>query len=882
MKARPPRPVLNFLRWFCREDYLDEVEGDLVELFEKQHRHSPAAARWKFAGNVICYLRPEYMKVFQSRPSSYTALSMTMIQNYIKLAFRNLRKRTAFSIINITGLALGVCTCLIILNYIDFETSYDNFHTHASDLYRINRTLIQNGERKIPHVMTTYGLGPALETDLPEVKHYIRTHEEEAVLQYQPEAGEAKAFHENKILIADSTFFQAFTFKSLAGNLPSALNDPNSMVLTQTAARKYFGSENPLGKTVTLSGGRMNGDYSITAVMEDIPGNSHFGFDILVPMHNIFLTKQYQQDDGWGWNNFTTYIQLNEGASVQRAEQKLPDFCQRRLDPKWKDINGRMELKLQPLQNIHLQPGLRVNVETVNPGTIYFFGVIAGFILFIAWINYINLSTARAMERAREVGIKKAIGAFRSELIVQFLCESVVINFIGIVLAVSLAVLLLPSLRNITGHELAFNFAYIRLWFVLAGLFFIGTFASGIYPALVLSSFKITKVMKGQSDGRGFSLRKALVVFQFAASLILIAGTLVVYRQIHFMQAQDKGLQMDQMLVVAGPGTIKWTVAQQKLAIFKEEALKINGVKEVATSGAIPGGGHNWGADVRKSGAAVTENKLGSVVWVDPDFIPTYNIPFVAGKNFDSSIRSDMEGVIINEASLDAYNLGTAEQALHEQLVMGEDTATIIGILKNYNWSSLKTDYVPFLFRADTIIPPKISIHLQAQNIPAAVDAIGKLYKELIPGEPFEYTFLDDSFNAQYKSDQQFGNIFGMFASLAVAISCLGLWGLASFTTAQRLKEIGVRKVLGASVSSIVILLSGQFMRLVLIAAVIALPVVWYGSDTWLHSFAFRIGLGLDLFLLPVVVLTLIALLTVSIQVFKGAITNPAKVLRSE
>jgi putative ABC transport system permease protein len=363
---------------------------------------------------------------------------------------------------------------------------------------------------------------------------------------------------------------------------------------------------------------------------------------------------------------------------------------------------------------------------------------------------------------------------------------------------------------------------------------------------------------------------------------MLIAGTLVVYRQIHFMQVQDKGLQMDQMLIVAGPGTIKWNVAKQRLAIFKEEAMKINGVKEIATSGAIPGGGHNWGADVRKSGAALAENKSGSVVWIDPDFIPTYNIPFVAGKNFDPAIKSDMNAVIINEASLDVYDLGTAEQALHQQLVMGEDTATIIGILKNYNWASLKSDYIPFLFRADTIIPPQISIHLQAQNIPTAVDAIGKLYKELIPGEPFEYTFLDDSFNAQYKSDQQFGNIFGMFASLAVAISCLGLWGLASFTTAQRLKEIGIRKVLGASVSSIVMLLSGQFMRLVFIASIIALPIVWYGSRTWLHSFAFRIALGLDLFILPIAILTFIALLTVSLLVFKGAITNPARVLRSE
>jgi putative ABC transport system permease protein len=806
-----------------------------------------------------------------------------MLKNFFVLAIRNLLKRKLFSFINIFGLAMGICACLVILNYIEFETSYDDFNIHSASIYRLNRTSSQNGEKNSPIVVTTYGLGPALATDLPEVKRYIRTHGESAVVIHQPEAGEAKAFHEDKIQVVDSTFFHAFTFKAIAGNLKSALDDPNSIVLTASAAQKYFGDADPIGKTMTVSGGRMNGEYAVSAIMEDVPENSHFVFDMLLPMHNIFLSGQYRKDDGWGTNNFVTYVQLHDEANRETAEQKLPDFCERRLNPKWKHVNIRMELTLQPLRDIHLHPGLRVDVETVSRSTLYFFGVIGAFILFIAWVNYINLSTARAMERAREVGIKKTIGAIRSELIIQFLMESVLINFIAIVLAVGLAIALLPLLGGIIGKKLSFDFNDLRLWFILIILFFAGALASGIYPAFVLSSFRITRALKGQGrEDRGFSLRKALVVFQFAASLLLIAGTFVVYRQINFMQQQDKGLQMDQMLVVSGPGTLKWKEAQQRLAVFKEEARKIPGVEAVATSGAIPGGGHNWGSDVRRSGAAVTDFKLGRIVWIDPDFIPTYDIPLLAGRNFDPHIKSDMQSAIINEASLDAYGLGTPEQALNEQLILdGGDTVAIVGVLKNYNWSSLKSEHTPFLFLADAIVPGRVSIHLSGA-IHSSIEAIGKLYTEMIPGEPYEYYFLDDFFNAQYKSDQQFGKIFGLFAILAVVISCLGLWGLASFTTSQKLKEISVRKVLGATTGSIVYLLSRQFLMLVLIAGILAIPLAWYGINSWLHGFAFRIGIGWDLFVIPIVILAAIALLTVSFQVIKGAAVNPAKILRSE
>lgn len=802
-----------------------------------------------------------------------------MIRNFLLLAYRNLRKRASFSFVNIFGLALGMCVCLTILRYIDFETSYDDFHANADALFRINRTLIRDGERQQPNVMTTYGMGPALQEDLPEVKHFIRTHGGNSVVSVKRADGESKAFHEYNMLIVDSTFLDAFSFEVLAGDMGGALDDPNNIVFTRSMAMKYFGGLDAIGEDVKLNGGRMNGDYVVSAIVEDVPGNSHFTFGFLLPMHNIFLEGQYKEQDGWGTNNFITYVQLNDGASVSSASSRLPAFVDRYLNPRWKDV-GTFELRLQPLSDIHLETGIRHDVSTISPETLYFFGLIAAFILMIAWINYVNLSTARAMERAREVGIMKTIGARRNELVMQFLLESVIVNLFAVFVAVMLSLFLVPKLGVVLGKPLALNLLDYRLWSVLAGLFIAGTLASGVYPAFVLSSYKIGTALKATRDG--FSMRKVLVVFQFGCSLLLLAGTLVVYRQISFMQSQDTGLQLDQMLVAPGPGTISWSDAKRRLATFKEEVIKIPGVEAVTTSGALPGAGYNWGADIRRVGKEARDFQLGCVVWVDPDFLSTYNIPLVAGRNFDERKASDMKALIINEASLKAFDLGTAEQALSQQLVMDGDTASIIGVVQNYNWNSLKSEVTPFLFGADTIVPANLSIHVRSGELRSTTKAIGDLYQELIPGEPFEYYFLDDSFNAQYQSDTRFGQIFGLFATLAIAISCLGLWGLASFTTSQRMKEIGVRKVLGASVLSIVVMLCNQFLKLVIVASLLTLPLAWYGMDNWLSQFAFRIGITWQLFVVPVTLLAVIALLTVGIQVIKGAYTNPAKVLRAE
>jgi len=811
-----------------------------------------------------------------------------MFKNFFTLAFRNLMKRKVYSFINIFGLAIGVAVCLVILNYVDFELSYDSYHKNAENIYRTTTTSYRNGELRGTSPLSGYAQGPALLADIPEVKTYVRTHPMYggAVVSYKKEGTDPQSFKEDNIQFVDSTFLDVFTYTALHGDLNTALDDPTSIVITRKMADRYFGNaEDVLGKTLQVSGGWSDGDYQVTAVIEDVPQNSHLNFDFLIPIHKLLTNGQYQNDNGWGWYNFITYVELHPHTDSKTVEGKLPAFIDKYEGKELAESNSKNVLNLQPIRSIHLNPGyVNDSSPTVGMNTIYFFIVISIFILAIAWINYINLSTARAMERAREVGIKKSIGAIRSQLVTQFLSESVLVNFLGVTLAVLMAILLLPLLGEIVGKDFAFNFSDPRFWLVLFGLFLAGSLISGAYPAFVLSSFNVTEVLKGKSDkiGGGFSLRKVLVVFQFASSLMLIAGTFAIYRQMNFMRHQDKGLTMDQMLIVNGPKIVQPETARSRMISLKNELKELHGVQGVTTSGAIPGGGYNWGTSMRRDGALQEEGKTGSVVWIDPDFITTYGITVLAGRSFNPEIRSDMESVLINEAALTAFGLGTPENALKERIIVGGDTTAIVGVLKNYHWNSLKTEHAPWLFKADTISWRAFSIHLDGKNMNETIGAVEAKYKEAFPGNPFDYYFLDDFFNKQYKDDQQFGKIFSLFAMLAIVIACLGLWGLASFTTTQKLKEIGIRKVLGASVSSIMTLLSWQFFKLVLIASVIAIPITWYGIDSWLGSFAFRIGLQWDMFVVPVVILMLLALGTVSLQILRGANINPAKILRSE
>jgi putative ABC transport system permease protein len=601
-------------------------------------------------------------------------------------------------------------------------------------------------------------------------------------------------------------------------------------------------------------------------------------------MHDLLMTDHYKNSNGIGTEgNFVTYVELNSFTNLNTLKQKASDFIGRFQGEELRKSNSKVMLAFQPIKDIHLSPGLDLELSpTMSVNTIYFFGLISVFILIIAWVNYINLATARATERAREVGIKKALGVQRNQLISQFLFESVLLNFVSVAFAIAVAYMLTPILGQIIGKNIFLDFADPTLWILVTTIFLLGSFVSGAYPSFVLSSLKTLTTLKGGVDkmNKGFSLRSALVVFQFTSSIILISGAFAIYRQVFFMQKENKGFDSNQILIVNGPGQRENN--DTYLESLKTELKRNSFIQNVATSEAIPGGGYNWGTGMRKVGVSKEESQGGGVIWVDPDFIDVYKLNIVSGKIWDYDIASDMQAVLINEAAVKAFGFSIPEKAVGEKIIASDDTLKILGVLKNYHWNSLKSAHTPFVLAAKRISHKSFSIKLSGKNHPQSIEAIEKQYKAIFPNSPFEYYFLDDFYNNQYKDEQQFQKIFSAFAVLAITIACLGLWGLALFVTNQKLKEISIRKIHGASPKRIFYFLSFHFLKPILIASAFAIPFTWIGIDRWLERFAFRIEMTTDLFILPILLLSVIAFGTIGIHVLRASIINPVKLLRSE
>lgn len=798
-----------------------------------------------------------------------------MFFNHLKITLRNLLKQKAHTVINVFGLAIGLSVCLVIWKYVDFETSFEKSHVKSDRIYRVVSSLYTDGSKE---QWGGYDLGPSLQSELPEIKDFARTHGNNAIVSYQSATGSKKSFREKNMIITDPVFLDMFSFKVLQGNASTPLQDPYSVVLTSSMAKKYFGKTDPIGKKLIFEEGNIPGDYIVTAVIEDLPVNTHFVFDFILPIQNLLQIKFFKDGNNKRWDNFFTYIERHEKSTISSLEEKIPAFVKKYRGSD-KTINPAAALQFQPLLDIHYSPNLNQPSSQLN--TIYFFELIAAFILVIAWINYINLSTARATERAREVGVKKAIGVSRNQLIKQFILESFLINFLGVALAIGLTFALLPAVNQIVNGALDLNFAQPQLWIIATLLFLTGSIASGAYPALVMSSFKTTEMIRGKFAQRGsFSLRNALVVFQFASSLLLLIGTLVIYRQVKFMQAAGTGLDTNQMLIVKGP-EVATKGLEKKIVAFKNELLRHSSITNVSASFSVPGTGAYWSMRMYRLGATPEKGQVGDITFVDTDFIKTYCISLIAGKSWAPGVASEEKYVVINEEAVRAFGLGTNEQALHQRIVVNRDTLGILGVMKNHHWNSLKHPYSPLLLGVEDIPSNLISIRLNG-NVHQAIEHIKKEYRSFFPGDQFNYYFLDDYFNAQYKSEDQFTKLFSLFSIFAIVIACLGLWGLASFTTIHRLREISIRKVLGASVKSICLLLSKQFMKPLFMGSVIAVPLAWYGSNLWLTDFPYRMKMSLGIFVLPVVVLSLIALLTVSVQTIKASLADPVKNLKSD
>ncbi len=808
-----------------------------------------------------------------------------MIKNYFKIAYRSLWKNKGYSAINIFGLAVGLATCLLIMVYVIDELSYDRYNENADRIYRVDGDIRFGGNHFILAVAPD-PMGPTLKKDYPAVEQYTRFRGYGGFLVKKGNDN----LREDRVIYADSTLFDVFTLPVISGDAKTALVAPNTIVITEKIARKYFNSTDVIGQSLIMND---TSNYKITAVIKNIPAQSHFDFDFFVSMSSIEESRQ----NNWVSNNFNTYILLKKGSDPKILEAQFPGMIEKYVGPQVKQVmnitmddfkkSGNWDRNsLTPLLQIHLHSNKTAELgPNGNMLYIYIFSSIAILILLIACINFMNLSTARSSGRAKEVGIRKVLGSLRGNLIKQFLTESILISFLALLLALIFSVLLLPYFNQLAGKEMSIGFLS-NPWLLpaLIALVLIVGFLAGSYPAFFLSAFQPIEVLKGKLAG-GFKnswLRSGLVVFQFWISIILLISTGIIYRQLNYIRSKDLGFNREQVLVMRNTNALG---TQAKA--FKNEVLKIPGILNLTMTGFLPTSA--WRSDNPLFPDAIPDQKraLSAQIWnIDENYIPTLGMQIIKGRNFSEQFLTDSSGIILNEA---AVNLLGFKDPIDKPLYsMNSFTDSkdltklhVIGVIKNFNFNSLREQVTPLalLYRNQ---PGAIAIRIDAKNSHDLVNQLENKWKAMAPGQPFSYSFMDDDFNRMYDSEQRTGKIFITFAMLAIFIACLGLYGLVTYAAEQRTREIGIRKVLGASVGNIVGMLSKDFLKLVLISALIAFPLAGWMMSKWLQDFAYRIDMGWIIFVAAGLVALFIAFGTICFQAIKAAVMNPVKSLRTE
>lgn len=793
-----------------------------------------------------------------------------MLKNYIRTAFRNLWRHRGFSLLNIIGLTIGMVAFFLIFLYVSFELSYDSMYSKADRIYRVVAD-IKTPTETIHTSSPAWPVPMHMKTEFQEVEAAVRVNTHDNWLVTRGD----QHFEEKNVTDADSTFFTLFDFKLLKGNPRTALTAPGSVVLTESTAKKYFGDADPMGQSLTLGRERMPG--TVTGVMKDIPDNTMLKADMIISLSTV--TEQRRDlDNEWGNYGPNGYVLLRPGVNPAALQAKLPAFLVKMDGTEMQQDKMVPTLFLEPLRDVYLR-STRDSSKTGNITNVYIFSIVGIFILLIAAINFVNLTTARSTERAREVGIRKVVGAGKGQLARQFIGESVILCLIAWLLAVGITALLLAPFNNLAGKVISEGiFSQPGYLLILLGVaVFIGI-AAGIYPALVLSSFRPVSVLKGRfaSGGKGSFLRKALVVVQFTIATGLIIGTLVVYNQLTYMRSQDLGFDKDQKLVMDTQGD------SAKL-VLKEEVSRLPGVLSTAMAGSVPGGGNPGAYSQIENAKGDMQIANLDLYFVDFDYIPQLKIKMAAGRPFSRQFMTDTtQAMILNEAAVKLFGYRSPREAIGRKFSQWGRTGTIIGVVRDFHFRSLQEVIKPLSIRIEPRGCDLLSVSIDARHIPATIAAIEGKWKELIPDKPFSYFFLDEFFDKQYRAEDRFGKLFLYFAFLAIFISCLGLMGLASYSTVQRTKEIGIRKVIGASVSQIVFLLSRDFLQLVLLAFVVASPLAWLFLHGWLGGFAYRIDIYWWIFAAAGLLALLIAVLTVSFQAVKAALVNPVKSLRTE
>ncbi|MBS1666256.1 MAG: ABC transporter permease [Bacteroidetes bacterium] len=805
-----------------------------------------------------------------------------MLKNYFKTAWRNLVKNKSFSLINILGLSVGISVCFIIMMYVMDELSYDRFNKNADRIVRISFKANMNGG-KINEASVMPPTAQTLKYDYPEVEIATRLRDygiPKVILN-------DKKFNAGRLAFVDANFFSVFTFQFLQGDPANALQLPNTIVITEEMAKTYFGNQDPIGKTLKFNN---DGDdlYKVKGVFKKLPSNSHFHFDMLASMASLPEAKS----TSWMQSNFYTYLLLQKGYDYKKLEAKLPDMVEKYMGPQimqamhislsqFRTKGNELGFVLQPLTDIHLHS---INSFELEPSGdikyVYIFGAIAIFMLAIACINFINLSTASASKRAKEVGVRKVLGSGKWELVKQFLLESVLLAFMAILISIVFVQLALPVFNSLSGKNLQSALRFKNITSLLLLGLFVGIVA-GIYPAFFLSSFQPIAVLKNKlrRNVKSLSLRSSLVVFQFFISVCLIVGTIVVSQQMKFIQNKKLGYDKEQLLVIPNSYLLG---SNEK--VFKDELLKDPRVVNATVSAYRPAGPTNSNNSMLYPDG--DENKLIRTLRYDVDeqYIPTLGMSMVAGRNFSKDMSTDSSGVIINETAANTFGWG--DKAIGHTLTWMNDNSGgklslhVIGVVKDFNFKSLHEAITPLIM----VLQPEsgLIVKIKTADVAGLLSSMKQAWASYKTEEPFTYAFMDDLYNNTYLAEQKSGTILNIFAALTIFVACLGLFGLATYTAEQRTKEIGIRKVLGASVSQVTGMLSKDFLKLILIACVLAFPVAWWAMNNWLKDFAYRIHISVWVFVLATVAVIVVALVTISYQAIKAALANPVKSLRTE
>jgi len=814
-----------------------------------------------------------------------------MIKNYLRSAIRNIARHPFISFINVFGLTVGLTCCLLIIAYIVNERSYDKFNKNAGNIYRVTRIFYAGPNVESLHLSAVAPpFGPLLQTAFPDIKKITRMLPNgTTALRYKE-----KLFNEQNSFFADENFFDFFTVPLEKGDSRSSLKEPYSVMMTPAVAQKYFGNQDPMNKTIILDNNKH--EFKVTGIFKPFPANSHMHPDILMSFNTLKDTSIYgekQLETNFGNNSFYTYLLFPKGYNADKVEAQLPNFLDEYVHfpvmagmPRNLKTHQITKLTFQKLTDIHLRSHLDDEIEeNGNITRVYIFSAIALFILLIACINYMNLSTARSTLRAKEIGIRKVIGAQRKEIISQFLSESVLITWVALILAIGLTFFLVPMVNSLSNQNLSVS--SLLQWRVLLPVLllpFIIGIISGIYPSLFMSSFIPVKVLKGilKAGSGGISFRKVLVVTQFSISIILIVATTVVYQQLQYVENKALGFNKDHIITMNYVTTLN-----KQYEAFRNDLLSNTAVKSVGRSSRIPSGRllDDQNASILQGGSMQPIKVDLKFITTDYDFVNTYGMQMASGRNFSRAYSTDTNNYVINETAVAALGWKTPENALNKDMSYAGIKGKVIGVVKDFHFESLHQKIIPLLFQLPSLRNSyyhNLSIKIDGNNSQAAISAIQETWKKYLPETPFDFTFLDRKFAKLYNTEHQQGTLFTIFSCIAIFIACLGLFGLSAFTITQRVKEIGVRKVLGANVPQIVIELSKDFLKLVLIAAIIALPIAWLSMNKWLTGFAFRINISWWVLAMAGVMALIIAFVTISFQSIKAALANPVKSLRSE